>query len=119
MTRPSPFSVRGRRALAVMRDEREMSTLRRQLDRLGMNLMGCDPDEAKAPNGAFDVIIVAFSERLGLARCLVQVASMDHSAADECCRPKPSPSRVAGSGSCRLLGSEPWVDRRLAQLSLD
>jgi AmiR/NasT family two-component response regulator len=41
-----------------MRDEREMSTLRRQLDRLGMTLTGCDPDEAKAPNGAFDVIIV-------------------------------------------------------------
>ena len=58
MTRPSPFSVRGRRALAVMRDEREMSTLRRQLDRLGMTLMGCDPDEAKPPNGAFDVVIV-------------------------------------------------------------
>ena len=58
MTRPSPFSVRGRRALAVMRDEREMSTLRRQLDRLGMTLTGCDPDQAKAPNGAFDVIVV-------------------------------------------------------------
>jgi AmiR/NasT family two-component response regulator len=58
MTKPSPFSVRGRRALAVMRDEREMSTLRRQLDRLGMTLTGWDPDEARAPNGAFDVIVV-------------------------------------------------------------
>ena len=36
MTKPSPFSVRGRRALMVMRDEREISIVRRQLNRLGM-----------------------------------------------------------------------------------
>jgi len=58
MTRSSPFSVRGRRALAVMRDERELSVLRRQLDRLGMTITQFDPEEAKAPNDAADVIVV-------------------------------------------------------------
>jgi AmiR/NasT family two-component response regulator len=58
MSRPSPFSLRGRRALALVRDERELSVLRRQLGRLGMMIAECDPDEATAPNDPFDVIIV-------------------------------------------------------------
>jgi len=58
MTRPSPFSVRGRRALMVMRDEREMSMLRRQLGRLGMIVAERDPAEALPPNEATEVIIV-------------------------------------------------------------
>ena len=58
MMKSSPFSVRGRRALAVMRDERELSVLRRQLGRLGMTIAECDPDETRAPTEAFDVIIV-------------------------------------------------------------
>jgi AmiR/NasT family two-component response regulator len=58
MTRTSPFSVRGRRALMVMRDEREMSMLRPQLGRLGMIVAERDPAEALAPNEAVDVIIV-------------------------------------------------------------
>src|SRR5579863_7299048 len=45
MTRPSPFSVRGRRALMVMRDEREISIVRRQLNRLGMTISEHDPAE--------------------------------------------------------------------------
>jgi AmiR/NasT family two-component response regulator len=43
MTRQSPFSVRGRRALMVMRDEREIAIVRRQLDRLGMTIAEFDP----------------------------------------------------------------------------
>src|SRR3954468_24107232 len=58
MTRTSPFSVRGRRALMVMRDEREMSMLRRQLGRLGMIVAERDPAEALPPNEATEVIIV-------------------------------------------------------------
>src|SRR5213595_598641 len=58
MTRASPFSVRGRRALMVMRDEREMSMLRRQLGRLGMIVAERDPAEALPPNEATEVIIV-------------------------------------------------------------
>ena len=41
-----------------MRDERELSVLRRQLGRLGMTIAECDPDETRAPTEAFDVIIV-------------------------------------------------------------
>jgi AmiR/NasT family two-component response regulator len=48
MTRPSPFSVRGRRALLVMRDEREVAIVRRQLHRLGMAVSEHDPAEAPA-----------------------------------------------------------------------
>ena len=58
MTRPSPFSVRGRRALMVMRDEREMSMLRRQLGRLGMVVAQRDPAEALPPDETVEVIIV-------------------------------------------------------------
>jgi AmiR/NasT family two-component response regulator len=58
MTRPSPFSVRGRRALIVMRDEREISIVRRQLHRLGMTIAECDPAEAPPPHETVDVIVV-------------------------------------------------------------
>ena len=58
MTRPSPFSVRGRRALIVMRDEREISIVRRQLSRLGMTIAECDPAEAPPPHETVDVIVV-------------------------------------------------------------
>ncbi len=57
MTRPSPFSVRGRRALMVMRDERETSIVRRQLSRLGMTISEHDP-AAPPPNQAVDVILM-------------------------------------------------------------
>jgi AmiR/NasT family two-component response regulator len=58
MTRPSPFSVRGRRALMIMRDEREISMLRRQLNRLGMTITECDPEAAPRLDQAVDVIVV-------------------------------------------------------------
>jgi AmiR/NasT family two-component response regulator len=58
MTRPSPFSVRGRRALMVMRDEREIAIVRRQLDRLGMTITAHDPDGAAPPIEAVDVIVL-------------------------------------------------------------
>jgi AmiR/NasT family two-component response regulator len=57
MTRPSPFSVRGRRALMVMRDEREISIVRRQLNRLGMTISEHDPAEAP-PDEPVDVIVM-------------------------------------------------------------
>jgi AmiR/NasT family two-component response regulator len=58
MTRPSPFSVRGRRALMVMRDEREIAIVRRQLDRLGMTTAELDPTEVPSPDQAVDVIVL-------------------------------------------------------------
>ena len=57
MTRPSPFSVRGRRALMVMRDEREISIMRRQLNRLGMTITEYDLAESP-PDEAVDVIVL-------------------------------------------------------------
>ena len=58
MTRPSPFSVRGRRALMLMRDEREIAILRRQLDRLGMTVAEDDPGESPPPDEPIDVIVL-------------------------------------------------------------
>jgi AmiR/NasT family two-component response regulator len=58
MTRPSPFSVRGRRALMVMRDEREISVAGRQLGRLGMTISEHDPAEPPPPDQAADVILI-------------------------------------------------------------
>ncbi|KRQ09319.1 hypothetical protein AOQ71_20905 [Bradyrhizobium manausense] len=57
MTRPSPFSIRGRRALMVMRDEREISIVRRQLGRLGMTISEHDPAEPP-PIRPSDVILL-------------------------------------------------------------
>jgi AmiR/NasT family two-component response regulator len=58
MTGISPFSVRGRRALMVMRDERDISMLRRQLDRLGMTVTEHDPAEVSHPENPVDVIVL-------------------------------------------------------------
>ncbi|MCP3467322.1 MULTISPECIES: ANTAR domain-containing response regulator [unclassified Bradyrhizobium] len=58
MTKPSPFSVGGRRALMVMRDEREISIVRRQLSRLGMAISEHDPAEPPPANRAVDVILM-------------------------------------------------------------
>src|SRR3954454_3512003 len=57
MTRPSPFSVRGRRALMVMRDEREIPIVRRQFSRLGMTISEHDPAEPP-PIQPSDVILL-------------------------------------------------------------
>jgi len=58
MTRPSPFSVRGRHALMVMRDEREISIVRRQLGRLGMTISEHDPAAPPPPDQTVDVILM-------------------------------------------------------------
>lgn len=58
MTKPSPFSVRGRHALLITRDEREISIVRRQLNRLGMSMTETDPDQPVDPKLAVDVIVL-------------------------------------------------------------
>src|SRR3954452_2898511 len=58
MTRPSPFSVRGRRALMVMRDERDISIVRRQLSRLGMMISEHDRSELPPVAQSFDVVLM-------------------------------------------------------------
>jgi AmiR/NasT family two-component response regulator len=58
MTKPSPFSVRGRHALMAMRDEREIAMLRRQLNRLGMTTTQYDPAGLPPRDLSVDVIVV-------------------------------------------------------------
>src|SRR6202047_4316765 len=57
MTRPSPFSVRGRRALMVMRDGREISIVRLQFSRLVMTNADHYPAEAPPDENA-DVVVM-------------------------------------------------------------
>ena len=58
MTKPSPFAVRGRRALMIMKDERDIAILRRQFDRLGMSIDEVDPGEIRMPQQDIDVIVL-------------------------------------------------------------
>jgi AmiR/NasT family two-component response regulator len=58
MTRPSPFAVRGRRALMIMKDEREIAIVRRQLDRLGMSVVETDPSQLLLPPDDVDVVVL-------------------------------------------------------------
>lgn len=58
MTKPSPFSVRGRRALVIMKDEREIANVRRQLNRLGMSVTETDPEQPIALQITVDVIVL-------------------------------------------------------------
>jgi AmiR/NasT family two-component response regulator len=58
MTKPSPFAVRGRRALMIMKDEREIAIVRRQLDRLGMSVVETDPSQLLLPRDDVDVIVL-------------------------------------------------------------
>jgi len=58
MTRSSPFSVRGRHALLIIKDERDLAIVRRQLGRLGMSVSETDPEQLAAPATPIDVIVL-------------------------------------------------------------
>ena len=58
MTRSSPFSVRGRHALLIIKDERDLAIVRRQLGRLGMSVSETDPERLAAPATPIDVIVL-------------------------------------------------------------
>ena len=58
MTRPSPFSVRGRHALLIIKDERDITIVRRQLGRLGMSVSEADPERLAALDTPIDVIVL-------------------------------------------------------------
>ena len=58
MTRTSSFSVRGRRALALVWDDRELAVVRRQLERFGMTITECSAAGARSTHDAVDVVIV-------------------------------------------------------------
>jgi AmiR/NasT family two-component response regulator len=58
MSKPSPFSVRGRRALTLIKDAREIAVVRRQFERLGMTIFERDPHDVIASFDAVDVVIL-------------------------------------------------------------
>lgn len=55
MSKPSSFSLRGRRAVVAVKDERDLSIVRRQLERLGIHV--CDW-EARGGESGPDVILI-------------------------------------------------------------
>jgi AmiR/NasT family two-component response regulator len=58
MTKASPFSIHGRHALMLIRDERDLAIVRRQLDRLGMTMSEGDPVAPSLAGDGVDVIIL-------------------------------------------------------------
>jgi AmiR/NasT family two-component response regulator len=58
MTKASPFSIHGRHALMLIRDERDLAILRRQLERLGMTMSEGDPAMPVLLGDGIDVIIL-------------------------------------------------------------
>ncbi|MBO4224487.1 ANTAR domain-containing response regulator [Bradyrhizobium neotropicale] len=48
MSKPSSFSLRGRKALVAIRDERDLSIVRRQFERLGVDVSTWEPGSALA-----------------------------------------------------------------------
>ncbi|MGY0575496.1 ANTAR domain-containing response regulator [Bradyrhizobium sp. RDM12] len=46
MSKPSSFSLRGRKALVVIKDERDTSIVKRQFERLGVDSIAWTPSEA-------------------------------------------------------------------------
>jgi len=55
LTQQSPLSVRGRTALSMVQDERELSTICRQLNRLGVHMT---PWKDGAPDANVDVVLL-------------------------------------------------------------
>ena len=88
MNKPSSFSLRGRRALVAIKDERDLSIVRRQFERLGIDIFAWEP--GWEPGGALE--------------CQPDVALID----DEFL-PLTSPAQRALPGRCpviALLGTE-------------
>ncbi|MET0674445.1 MAG: ANTAR domain-containing protein [Bradyrhizobium sp.] len=56
MSKPSSFSIRGRRALLAIKDDRDLSIVRRQFERLGVEMFSWDPGSAPACDP--DVILI-------------------------------------------------------------
>jgi len=84
MSRPSSFSLRGRKAIVAIKDERDATIVRRQFERLGVDSIAWEPTEA-----------IDFAPDLALI--------------DDEFLPLTQPARRAFSGRCpviALLGAE-------------
>ena len=44
MSKPSSFSLRGRKALVAIKDDRDLSIVKRQLERLGIDIVTFERD---------------------------------------------------------------------------
>jgi AmiR/NasT family two-component response regulator len=56
MSKPSSFSLRGRKALVAIKDDRDLSIVKRQLERLGVDIVTWERD--RAPECRADVVLI-------------------------------------------------------------
>ena len=56
MSKPSSFSLRGRKALVAIKDDRDLSIVKRQLERLGIGIVTWERDSA--PERRADVVLI-------------------------------------------------------------
>ncbi|MBR0693312.1 ANTAR domain-containing response regulator [Bradyrhizobium lablabi] len=56
MSKPSSFSLRGRKALVAIKDERDLSIVRRQLERLGIDVRSWEPGHGIEPHA--DIVLI-------------------------------------------------------------
>jgi AmiR/NasT family two-component response regulator len=56
MSKPSSFSLRGRKALVAIKDDRDLSIVTRQLERLGIDIVTWERDSA--PHCRTDVVLI-------------------------------------------------------------
>jgi AmiR/NasT family two-component response regulator len=56
MSKPSSFSLRGRKALVAVKDDRDLSIVKRQLERLGIDIVTWERDSA--PGCRADVVLI-------------------------------------------------------------
>ena len=56
MSKPSSFSLRGRKALIASKDDRDLSIVRRQLERLGIEIVAWERDSD--PQCRVDVVLI-------------------------------------------------------------
>lgn len=75
MSKPSSFSLRGRKALLAIKDERDATIVRRQFDRLGIEIATWVPGEAPACSA--DIALIDDDH--------LPIAGADHSVLPEGC----------------------------------
>jgi two-component system, response regulator PdtaR len=79
MSKPSSFSLRGRKALVAIKDERDLSIVRRQFERLGIDVFTWEPSGAIASPPDVTLIddeflpLTSAAQRALLGRCPIIV----------------------------------------------
>ena len=80
MSKPSSFSLRGRKALVVIKDDRDLSIVKRQLERLGIDIVTWERDST--PECRADVVLIDDELATSMGREAVRFVAERFSLAD-------------------------------------